>query len=281
MHKSHSNGKWVKSCKICNLYLTHPSLWVEIHNKINKQQESRRSVCQWINEVTVPAINEGLEHNDPKYLVAFSEQNFQAHFSGNAAKRTSGHLQDFHAVKRQLDGVGYDVDKLREIQGIVMSPEDWLLAENYMEELSKELMDYQNLSNMVENLTKLMTDFDEKLKIKIEDGRVIPLAEIDQYQKQVTALFKLTNDLTDLRNKAPIAGKATKMGIEMSVGIFLDTLITVMKDVKILLQGELPNSNLPTEIVDTVLNNLKATIKQSTPNVLSKVMSEYKIKEER
>jgi len=275
MRKSRSNGRWVRECKVCKLYVDHPELWIEIHNRVIKKKQSRRSVIAWANN-RVPEFNKDLEPDSPRRIVPFTESNFQAHFVGKT-EGTTGHAQDFYVVKRQMsDGEGNvfssDVD-------LALSQDDFLSSQKYMAELNSELMDYQNLSNMVDSLEYVLSKYNRGLKDRIQDDKKINLVEIDTFQKQVTALFKLTQDLTDLRNKSTIAGEAVKLSIEMTIAVFLETLMLIMNDTQAMLVDELGiGSHLPKEITDMVLTRQRDTIKAQVEGILKKVMTEFKIK---
>jgi hypothetical protein len=282
MKKSNVNGKWVKTCRVCSLYLTNPELWIEIHNRVNIKGESRRSVVNWLNSVKLPELRLEYPKDHPKHIEsAFNEQIFQRHFSGVIGDGTTGHDQDFYSIKRSLDArilKKSSDDQLQDNKDRMLTPEDFMAAENYMLELNKELKDYSSLTQMVDNLETILASYDHKLKERINKDERIPLGEIEQYQKQVSALFKLTQDLTLMRNKTTIAGEAVQLAIKMSTSLFLEYLLVILEEAKDTLKVEMPNSNLPKEIMDNVINKQRSAMKSIIEDILKKVTTEFKIK---
>jgi len=291
LKKPYSNNQWNKSCKICKLFVTKPELWVEVHDRVNKKNETRASVCRWLNDIHLESLNEGKDSSDDFYFKPFSEQNFQSHFVGSkpywsardgSPYTQTGHCQDYMAVRRMVARKGWNVndpETLAEVYKESLPVEsDWEEADDMINELSKELMDYQNLSNMVGNFELVLTGYNDRLNAKIKEGKQISLVEIDQLQKQVTSLFNLQVELTELRNKAPIAGEAVKMGIELTVSLFLTALMSTVEDAKVLLMGELPGSGLPLEVSNMIMSNMRDSMKKAVPDVIKRVMSEYRIR---
>lgn len=291
MRKSAANNQWNESCKICRLFLVKPELWVEVHNRVNREKQTRASVARWLNDTHLAALNEGKLPADDGYFKPFSEQNMGTHFTGSKPywgvrdgtnNKKTGHAQEYYLVKRLAEKKGHyvnDVEQLSEVyKDNIMNENDWKDTDEFVVGLSKELMDYQNLSKMIDSLDKVLTTYNEKLQEKIENNVNISLLEVEQFQKQVSALFTLQVELTELRNKAPIAGEATKMGIEMTVSAFLSSLMVVVEDAKNNLMAELPNSGMPVEVSNMIMAHMRDAMKKAIPEIIKRVMHEYKIK---
>lgn len=290
MRKDSANNQWIESCKVCRLFLAKPELWVEVHNRVLREKQTKASVMRWLNEECLAELNKDKLPADKEYFKPFSEQNLRSHFTGSkpawsireGTLKKTGHAQDYYLVKRLAAKKGKFVDEVEQLSEVykdnLMNDNDWKDTDDFVVGLSKELMDYQNLSKMIDSLDKVLTTYNEKLQDKIANNANISLTEVEQFQKQVSALFTLQVELTELRNKAPIAGEATKMGIEMTVSAFLSSLMVVVEDAKNNLMAELPNSGMPVEVSNMIMAHMRDAMKKAIPEIIKRVMHEYKIR---
>jgi hypothetical protein len=276
MRKNRANGQFVSNCRICELYITHPQLWVEIHDRVNSKGISRRQTCIWLNqkfeEINLPLPLESTERIPPIW-----ETSFQAHFSG-MGEGSEGHEQDFAALKlffmKEKKKAELEGDKTKSFLDEGYFSEAEMLLQN----LNKGLTEYSAMSDMVESLEELLAYYDKKLKEKMSNGAHISIQEIETYQKQVSGLLQIKQDLSKLRNNSTIAGEAVHTAITHTITQFFELLMVVTDEAKHLLKAELPKSTLPDEIIQTIRQRLSEVIKPQGEAVFEKVMKQYKIK---
>lgn len=281
MRKSRVNNKWVRQCKICQMFISKPELWIEIHDKVNKKGEPRTRVCQWLNQ-QVEEHNKDYPPDSDQCLPLFNDMNFQMHFVGSGFDPSGapnvGHLQDFEQVKLIFMDERKKADLKKEKLHEFLDEDYFKDAENYLKDLNRGLTEYSSLSVMIDSLDDVLMHYDKNMKQRMADGQRVPIQEIETYQKQVRSLLEMKIQLATLRNKSTIAGEAVHTAITMTITQWFENLMMVTEEAKATLTGALPKSTIPDEVISMIRHRLSEVVKAQGDDIFDKVIRQYKIK---
>ena len=272
--QSSVNNKWSGACKICRLFLSDPDIWIEFHEKWHSGSKMS-DLQRWLN-ARLDIIN---SHRDPEeQLAEFNRENLNRHLKGLAQDGTTGHCTDFLACKDQIENGNHSKEFQEKSKAIVLNPEIFEASERILAKVSENMTEFLSLSQMVASLESVLAYYDGTLKQRMEASERITIEELENYQKQVTGLVKLKQDMSKLRNTAKIAGDAVNSTLELATLAFIEKLIPILNEGKEMFKSEYPGSSLPDEVFNMVINRLSGEMKDVLPVILNKVLSEYKIK---
>lgn len=284
MRKSKVNNTWVKTCKICKLFVTHKELWIELHRMILEEKKTYADVTRWFDtklQLNNTMLEDPSNEEDPLFLTPLKPWNFQSHFTGSPAQPgeqpKTGHATDFYTVRRIVEEKegNEDMKAAREAEDLVGA----LQIPGSKKALdSRELNEYISLASMVRNLEAILHQYDNVIKDKIDSDKRITIKDIEDYQKQVQGLIDIQVKMASLRNTKAITGSAIDSSIELIATNFLEKLITVVREAKALLEAEMSGSSLPKEIETLILHTLKDAMKAAIPEIRKQVLSQYRIK---
>ena len=258
--------RMANQCKVCRLVHTHPAFWIDIHDKVLKDNNTRASVVKWANaKIEIMNANEG---DSDRHLPLFTEQNFAKHFN----KHNTFELQQ--AIHRQR----ILVQGSRLVKGEGFSENEKAMVSEYGEDFANHQLDeYLSIAKMVKTLEDRLWAMDEALRKKEQKGK-IGLSDISTYQKRVESLIKMKLELSKLRNSSVVAGAAVQAAVEFSVATFVESMMLVTEEAKSILTSELPSSNIPGEVTKLIRNQLADKMKASIPSIVEKVEKDFKIK---
>jgi hypothetical protein len=242
---------------------------------INNKGMPASEVADFLNEKRLPEINATLDPNDSRFLKKIYYPTFTYHFS----KKRNPHCQDFqllklHFMQKKANKKKESAPEIKEF----MDQEYFQEAEFRLKESNRGLTEYSSLSTMIESLEIAMEYYDKQIKDKITNNQRLTIHEIDAYQKQVAALFKLKRDLTALRNTVTIAGEAVHTAISLTTTQFFELLLLVTEDVRHTLRAEMPQSSLPDEIVTNIRQRLSDVVKPQSEAIFEKVTRKYNLR---
>lgn len=272
MRKSSTQGKFVGTCKLCKLLKSHPEIWMEIHDRVLKNNESMRSVRIWLNE-QIRFLNIDIKNDEDK-LTEFHDQNFVNHFTGKNGK--GGHCVD--RVSATIKLRNSVLDKKNIYGDEHFSAEEYAIADAFFLEMTAEQEEYTKLSDHIYSLEGFLSITEKNLKEKMERNGKLSLQELDAYQKQILGVMSLRKDLISMRNTAPLTGKAIKETSTMLTTLFLEQLIAVSDDLHQMLTQEFPSSRVPDEAVNMLKDRMASLMKSGISDIIKKVSTTYKIK---
>lgn len=254
-------------CKICKLVHTHPKLWIEVHDKVLKDDYSMTAVCNWLN-AKVEVLNAGIEKEEDK-LPEFSLNNFSKHFRkhNNFELQQALHRQRILTHHSRLDeGTGFSEDEKE-------------IAQQYGEDLAThDLNEYIAISRMIATLEKRLWDYDQSLREDTENGMKPNLLSIQTYQKQVDSLVKLKLELAKLRNSSVVAGAAVQFAVEYAVSTFVESMMAVTEEAQTILSTEMQSSTVPFEVVKMIRERIADNMKGAVPTIVDRVAKDFKIR---
>lgn len=261
------NVKMANQCKVCKLVHFYPQFWIEIHDKVLKENNTRTSVRAWAN-AKIDLLN--AQNEDPqKELPHFTDQNFAKHFT----KHINFELQQALIRQRIL----VQNSRLNSTAGF--SENEKAIVEEYGEDLLRsELDEYKAIAKMIGTLEKRLWAYDKRIQDRTDKGRVIDIDEIGAYQKQVESLVKLKLELSKLRNSSVVAGMAVEAAVELAVSYFVEAMMQVTEEAQTILSTEMQSSTVPMEVTKLIRGQLADSMKSAVPLVVEQISKDYKIK---
>jgi len=267
-------AKFVDSCKICSLMKTHPDFYLEVHNRIMEEDQSKNSVMNWMNS-QVDYYNAQLpEDCEEERLSKFNGVNLKNHFSKHVTK-VDLLARDLRAVMRKDTGYTPPSETPRS----ALQKET---AEAFMYEMTEELADYTSITRYVKILEDMLYRYEqETLNPPEQPGkkrRPISIRQINDFNKLLSDLTDMKLRLTKLRNSSHVAGSAVQRAVAMSVEMFTNSLVSITQEAAESFREANPDSTVGDAIIETLRMKMAESIKQSFKEIISEVFDEFSIK---
>jgi len=258
--------KLTNQCKLCRMIHDYPELWARVHEMVLGENVSHTIAQRWLNK-KIELLN--LERSEEAQLKPFNGTNFSIHFNQHVTEE----LRVKHALNKMALG--------KDVYGSTgFSSAEKAVAEAFLQKYSKDVSEYTAMATMIDTVERRLKTYNEFLdKKELEQKNNSPnLASIAQYVELAEHLMKMRLDLSKMRNSSQVAGLAIEAATETAVKVFLDQLINITEEAKETLVTEMPGSNLPTEIVNSIRNRVGEGMKSSIPDIIKEIMKQFSIK---
>ena len=264
-------GTLHKNCKLCSLLNDYPELWKETHKKVLEDGLPRAKVCRWLNS-KLEIIN--IDLADVDKIVDFSGENFSRHFHN--------HIPNYEQTKIILRDKALGRTRDSDITDFPVA--SVAVFEEFVETYAEEQSDYSSITKMISTLEDHMVAYNTYLVEKSAVTRAqvgkrpIHLSELSEFKSLVESLTDLKLKVAKIRNSSAVSGAAVRRAMKLSVELFLNHMVLATDEAEQSLKEVLPDSTLPTEVIDKARHRMANNIKTSLPGVIEKIYSEYGIK---
>lgn len=242
-------------CKLCSLIKKDPDLFQKAHEKVFNYGNTYKEVCSWLNAIVEEKNNYLREEELP--WDSYSQANFTSHF-----KRHIKNPTDLKIAFKRLEEEAYGKNRVSLATDLVVSEgfsrEDQLLANASLDQNVERLKDFLTLKSGVEGVQAGLLKVLDKLKT--DSAYELSIDELKSIQRSFKEIVDTKKVLYQMLNSEAVAGAA----IEAAIKELVITSVTYVKDisgvVRDLVQQELPRSEVPSKVYETLTNGFNEFI---------------------
>lgn len=252
-------------CKLCNLIKQDQELWVEVHNKILKDKLSRTVVVKWLNS-RIDILNKSRDKKDK--IHSFNNANFSNHFNK--------HISEVDSMMMKLrDTLTSTTDR----GSVSFSEEHKTVANAVLPDKNKFIEEFTILSEMISFIEDSLNNYNKLMKDKYKPEIKPNIIELQKIQGMVNNLVVMKQNLVKLRNSNKITELAIRAAVELTVGSFIEHMLSATEEASNMLFQLLPkDSEIPTQMVSIIRSRIGDNMKFSIPVIINQVLKDYNIK---